>query len=135
MASLEAKVSGTINIGSVSIPISTVLPPTTPGVFTFDYEAANKENPTASGSVADFLGWLKSAFGLDIPVTDLPASLQQLSFGLVKLKFDTSFTIFDAIVLLGTITSGTFASTWTPITAYPSFTLTDVSFEADLPAA
>jgi hypothetical protein len=131
-SSLEAKVSGTINIGSVAIPISTPLPPKTTGEFVFDYEAADPKNPTASGSIGDLLTWIKQ-FGLDIPVSDLPSSLQTLAFGLVTLKFNTSFTLFDVVVLMGTEKDKTFTATWTPIPSFSSFSLSGVTFEVDLP--
>jgi|GEM_PF-6890373 len=133
--SLSAKVFGNIVIGTVTVPISTVLPPTTAGVFEFDYEAADPTKPTASGSVKEFFDWVNAQFSLNIPVTDLPQSLQVLSFGLTRLKFNTTFTVFDIIVLIGTETSGVFAAAWTPITSFPKFQLTDLSVEVFLPAS
>jgi len=134
-SSLKARVSGTIVIGTVNVPISTDLPPTTPGTFLFDYEAKDPKNPDVSGSVGEFVTWLGTELGIGITSSDLPTSLASLSFGLVTLKFNTSFTVFDAIVLMGTLSGGTFAATWTPITDFPKFQLNDIKLEAYKPTS
>src|SRR2546427_7364742 len=73
-------VHGTIVIGSgdktIPIPVSTKLPPDTPGTFVFDYTSDNPEDTTHL-DVGDFADWVgKNIAAGVLDMNSLPQSLQ-----------------------------------------------------------
>jgi hypothetical protein len=129
---LTTTVSGTIVIGTgttaVSIPVSTVLPPKTPGDFSFSYTADNIDTATKI-PIGELISWAATNLGSKTTATELPSSLQTLNIAVETLKFDTGGN-FDLKVEIGKETDGKWDADWTPITGLP-LSLSAVSLEFD----
>lgn len=133
-ATLTTTVSGTIVIGSatepakqIKVPVSTKLPPETSGKFAFSYKADDLDKATKI-KVGDFIAWAAAQLGLTTKVTDLPASLRDLSVAVLKLEFDTSGK-FLIDVEIGTESGGKFDPSWHPIPGLDTFMISDVTLE------
>jgi hypothetical protein len=123
-------VQGKIVIGSgdkaIPIPVSTKLPPDTPGTFVFDYTADKPEEGTHL-SVSEFADWVGKNFGQGVlDPGSLPQSLQSLEVALKRLHLETTGTNLQLAVLLGgTSSDSKWKSEWQPIANFP-LTLVDV---------
>ncbi|WP_417814794.1 hypothetical protein [Thalassospira alkalitolerans] len=119
---LKTTISGNIVIGSaaspITIPVSTDLPPTTPGDLKFSYQLPTGTPPSAHISVSDLIGWASTALGSTITASDLPSSLTALSVAVDNITVDTTGK-FDLGMLFGSDSGGTWDPSWTPITGFP----------------
>ncbi len=135
-ASTKVTLSADIKIGTdITIPISTPLPPTNPGEFSFQYPApgAPPVKPANAPKIAvgKFLTWAES-LGSSVTKSNLPTSLQTLNIAVTKLDLDTKGTV-EVDVTIGKMTTGAnpkWDSTWTPISGL-SLSLSDVSLSVN----
>jgi hypothetical protein len=124
-----ANIYGTIQIGDpanpplIDIPIDAVIPPATPGVFVFDYEAPDIETATKI-NIASFLKWLGSAMSVDIPITDLPESIRLLTIAILKFHLDTEGN-FDIKIEIGSTVADRWVPEWKPV---PTLGITLIGF-------
>jgi hypothetical protein len=123
-------IHGTIVIGQpptpIEIPIAAKIPPDTAGVFVFDYQAPNIEAATKI-NIGSFLTWLGTAMKVDIPVTDLPESLQSFTIAVLKFHLDTQGN-FDIQIEIGSMVDGKWTPEWTPVQGL-GITLVGLGFE------
>ncbi len=126
-------VHGTIVIGSgaktIPIPVSTKLPPDTPGTFVFDYTAEKPEDTTHL-DVGDFADWVATNIAAGVfDKSSLPQSLQTLEVALKELHLETTGTNFEIAVLLGSKGGdSTWKAEWKPVADLP-LTLGDVTLD------
>ena len=126
-------VHGTIVIGSgdktVPIPVSTKLPPDTPGTFVFDY-TADKPEDTTHLDIGDFADWVATNIAAGVfDKSSLPQSLQTLEVALKALHLETTGTNFEIAVLLGGKGGdSTWKAEWKPVADLP-LTLGDVTLD------
>jgi hypothetical protein len=127
---VQTTIYGTIVIGDaepyIEIPISTVIPPTTPGVFVFDYDNPDVET-AAKINIASFLTWLGSAMNVPIPVNDLPESLRTLTIAVLKFLIDTTGN-FNIKIEIGSMVDGKWLPDWKPVASLP-LTLSGVGLQ------
>jgi hypothetical protein len=129
----STRVHGTIVIGSgartIPIPVSTKLPPDTPGTFVFDYTADNPEDMTHL-DVGDFADWVATNIAAGVfDKSSLPQSLQTVEVALKTLHLETTGTNFAIAVLLGSKGGdSTWKAEWKPVADLP-LTLGDVTLD------
>ncbi|SFE12504.1 hypothetical protein [Paracidovorax konjaci] len=132
-STLTTTISGTIEIGSIPIPINTVLPPATPGQLKFTYELPANQPPTSFLSVGELVDWAATNLGSPITKADLPTSLTTLSVAVNNLLIDTQGE-FELGMLFGSDTGGKWNPTWTPfasIAVLDKLSLANVKIEFD----
>jgi hypothetical protein len=121
----RAYIDGTVVIEAtpqpIRIPISAQIPPQVPGVFVFDTGQLDVDN-SIKINIGSFLTWLGTAFGINIPVNDLPPSIQTLTIAVFRIFFNTASPFeFDVQIMIGSMVDDKWEPVWKPI---PSIGLT-----------